>query len=553
MKKLRNTIAVFIILCGILSMAQQAAAASAYRYEDEAWHLYRLGLFAGRSEDKFDPDLGAMLDRQTGVTLFLNFFGKTSEVNKLSSSEIERILSRYTDNGDILPWARKYMAYAVKTGMIVGTSSYTLSPEQPLNGLASAAMILRQLGFSVVEKDYFDSVRIFCNRTGLGQSSIDYFNRPRLIKDDAIGMLYAALFADCASGNSLICDFISSGIVSAETALTLKLVKYEDLGVISSPEGGYIPPERPAGYQQAYFQIYDALINGIDRIWLIQNEYTDTFGKVKEIITVCNTENPEILYYSGLVYRTDGLLTLKYSKDRQTILKHRSELDKKIREILSEIIRPGMTAYQKEKAVHDYLVSKCEYDIEGYNKNNISPESYTAYGALCLGKAVCIGYSEAAYLLLNRAGVETMIITGESKGDPHAWNLVKLDGQFYHLDITWNDTIKNEDDQNIRYYYFNLDDTAISRDHTWDRADYPACTSKKYEYYTYNNLVVKNQHEFIDRVVEEVRNGNRSITLKILDTGMFNIDNATEEIVGNLCLGCRYIYNDFHGVAIMKF
>lgn len=553
MKRFSKTVVFVFILFGILSITLQAAAASAFRYEAESWQLYRLGLFAGRSRDKFDPDLGATLDRQTGVTLFLNFFGKTPEVNRLSDDETERIMSGYADNGSILPWARKYMAYAVKTGMIVGTSADTLSPGQPLNGLASAAMILREMGFTIEREDYFNSIRIFCGKTGLGPADIEYFSKPGLIKDDAVGMLHAALFAECSNGNTLICNFINSGIVPAETAMELELVKYEDLGIIFPQEGGYAPPERPAGYQQAYNQVYDALFNGNDSIWLIKNEYTDTKDKIKDIIITCIRENPEILYYSGFTYRSDGLLTLKYSKDRQTILNHRSELEKKIAKILSEIIRPGMTPYQKEKAVHDFLVSNCEYDMEGYNKGNISPESYTAYGALCLGKAVCEGYAKAAYLLLNRVGVETIIITGISKGYSHSWNLVKLDGQYYHLDITWDDTIQYEENKDIRYYYFNLDDATISRDHEWDRAGYPACTSKKYEYYTYNNLIVKNQDEFVDRVIEEVKNGNRSITLKVQDTRGFDINTAADEIVSKLQISCRHLYNNILGVVIIKF
>lgn len=553
MESKKITIVILLIACIFTSVPQQALAVPAYRYEAEAWQLYRLGVFAGASKDRFNPDLGAILDRQTGITLLLNFFGKTPEADKLSSSEIEMILSKYSDRGLILPWARKYMAYAVKTGVIVGTSETTLGPKDPLDGLAFAAMILRQTGFIVGREDYINSIRTLCIRAGLKQTDIDYFNKKQLIKDDAVGMVYAALFAECSNGKDLICNFIDTGIVSMETAVALGIVSYNAPGSVDPDVGTYNPPERPAGYQQAYFQIYDALAGAVDSIWLIRNEYTDTFEEITDIVSTCVRENPEILYYTGISYNSSGLLTFKYSKDKKTIMDHKSELVKKVDAILKEIIKPGMTDYQKEKAIHDYLVMNCEYDIDGFNSNKIRAESFNAYGALCLGIAVCEGYAEAAQLLLTRSGVESMIITGESRGYAHAWNLVRLDGQYYHLDITWDDTLQNSGNNGIRYYYFNLDDKRISRDHQWVRADYPACSSGKYEYYTYNNLAVKNQDEFIDRVIEEVQKGNKEVTLKIQDAEGFNINRAIDAIINQLYLGCSYLYNKEHGVATVKF
>ena len=69
----------------------------------------------------------------------------------------------------------------------------------------------------------------------------------------------------------------------------------------------------------------------------------------------------------------------------------------KVKSILSQIIKPNMTDYQKELAVHDYLVENCEYDIEAVNSSKFKAESFTAYGALCLGLAVCEGYACLLY------------------------------------------------------------------------------------------------------------------------------------------------------------
>lgn len=554
MKRIKIILASILIVICFFSMAHVSLAESAYRYESEAWQLYRMGLFAGASADRFNPDLGVKLDRQIGITLLLNFFGKTSEVKLLSSKDINEILSPYTDEHIISKWARPYMAYALKTGMIVGTSSTTLSPQNKLDGVSFAAMILRQLGFTVDRKEFIDSIQILSDKGGLIASEVSFFNKRELIKDDAVGMAYGSLFATCDNEKSLIENLISSDTVSLETALSYNLVRYYNPGSIES-ENLNSSIKRPAGYQHAYDLILEALLSAKTSIVLPKNEHTDTFEEIVDIVNTCLRENPEILYYSSLTYNHNGVLTFKYSKDAETIKNHKAKLEEKVETILSEIIKPDMTDFQKEIAVHDYLVKNCEYDMLGYKGNSIKEESFTAYGALCSGVAVCEGYSEAASILLNRSGVKAKIITGKSKGVGHAWNLVKLDDEWYHLDITWNDPYQTDKKSDIKYHYFNITDSEISQDHQWDKDKYETCTATKYNYYKYNNLIAKNQDEFISRVIEEVQRGNKEIALQILesDPQKFDMKTAAKTLVNKLFLGCSYSYNEVVRVAEISF
>lgn len=554
MKKIKIIIASILIVSCFFSITEIAVAESVYRYESEAWQLYRMGLFAGASPDRYNPDLGAKLNRQIGITLLLNFIGKTPEVKLLSSEEINRILTTYTDQPLITSWARPYMAYAVKTGMIVGTSSTTLGPLSKLDGVSYAAMILRHLGYTVDRKDFINSIQTLYDKGWLNASDVTYFNKQELIKDDAVGMVYNSLFAVCKNQQSLIENLINSGMISVETALSFNLVRYCNPGCIEADSQNN-SVKRPVGYQQVYDLISDALLSAKTSIVLPKNEYSDTFDEIVDIVNVCLRENPEILYYNSLKYYSNGVLTFTYSKDPATVMAHKEKLKKKVEAILSQIIKPNMTDYQKELAIHDYLVKNCEYDMIGFKENRISDESFTAYGALCLGIAVCEGYSEAACILLNRSGVETKIITGKSKGIGHAWNLVKLEGEWYHLDITWNDPYQSDTISSIQYHYFNLTDSDISRDHQWDKTNYAACAVTKYNYYRYNNMVVKDQDEYINRVVEEVQKGNRVITLQILepDPGKFNMKTAVKIIVNKLFLSCTYSYNQDVRVAGISF
>ncbi len=84
--------------------------------------------------------------------------------------------------------------------------------------------------------------------------------------------------------------------------------------------------------------------------------------------------------------------------------------------------------------------------------------------------------------MLQKLGFETKYIVGYVGQEGHAWNLVKLDSQWYHLDTTWNDPVPDRKGA-IRYQYFLVDDRTMARDHTWIADDYPKATSTAYSYY----------------------------------------------------------------------
>ena len=111
----------------------------------------------------------------------------------------------------------------------------------------------------------------------------------------------------------------------------------------------------------------------------------------------------------------------------RTTLEQEDYVNNRVNEILDNIIEEGMSDQLKAKAIHNYIVNNVEYDT--------SLSRFTAYEALYDGKAVCQGYTLLAYKMLNDAGVPTRIISSAQM--KHSWNLVKIDGQWLHMDITW--------------------------------------------------------------------------------------------------------------------
>lgn len=156
----------------------------------------------------------------------------------------------------------------------------------------------------------------------------------------------------------------------------------------------------------------------------------------------------------------------------------------KVKDILAQIIKPGMSEYEMELAIHDYIVKNCKYGYVETSKDY----AYRAYGALVQRTAVCNGYAEAMALLMTCVGIENQIITGTADGELHAWNQVCLDGNWYQVDATWDDPLPDRGTF-AGHGYFNVTDAVMDVRHDWEKDNFPACDSKDYNYYEQNGLI----------------------------------------------------------------
>lgn len=152
----------------------------------------------------------------------------------------------------------------------------------------------------------------------------------------------------------------------------------------------------------------------------------------------------------------------------------RKEADKKINNILSEIIKPYMTDNEKVKAVHDYIVLNGKYDTNF--------EYYSDYDLLTEGKSVCNGYAVLTYNMLNKLGIPVKLVFGSSNSQSHVWNMIKLDDYWFHLDTTWDDPVPDRKNMSS-YNYYLLTDEEILKDHTIDsNQNLPKSTLSYYNY-----------------------------------------------------------------------
>ncbi len=193
--------------------------------------------------------------------------------------------------------------------------------------------------------------------------------------------------------------------------------------------------------------------------------------------------------------------------DRAVIQQKRTQLNSKISQILASL-QANLPQVDRELLIHDYIVKNVRYDYvtAGNLDANSLSHAYDIYGAAIEGLAVCEGYSKLFQYLCYCTGINATQISGVADGGPHMWNTVKLDGEWYQMDVTWNDT----DNEWLYYKYFNLTDTEMGKNHTPDSdLSYPACRGVKYRYADYYALkltgktqVADNYKSVVDRLLK---------------------------------------------------
>ena len=142
-------------------------------------------------------------------------------------------------------------------------------------------------------------------------------------------------------------------------------------------------------------------------------------------------------------------------------------------EAIDQCVQPGMSDYEIAKALHDYVVLNTAY---GFPSDVPRPTAvYSGYFSLLWGCGVCTDYAMAYQLLMDMAGIPCGMVTNAS----HAWNIVQLDGEWYHVDTTWDDPTPNREGY-VRYDYFLKSDSYMSQDHFDYESEHP-CTSTKYD------------------------------------------------------------------------
>ena len=281
--------------------------------------------------------------------------------------------------------------------------------------------------------------------------------------------------------------------VCAETAS----LEVSRITTLQTPEAAYYGREALSKLENAtaLLYAYDQIAAGVENAEEAISVY-DGVNPIShaEVLTVLDAYRRDYAHHfwldNGFVLTSypNTILSIKpsYLMTGTELAAAKETFEQKVTEVLSGI-DSSMSEYEKELYLHDTLAQIATYQ-EGTNAHN-------AYGALVEGITVCEGYAEALQYLLQRAGIQSFIMLGSSvnpstgTGEGHAWNVVRIDGEYYHVDLTWDDQ-----DSDLYHAYFNQTDTVMSEDHAIKVTDYalPACTSKTAQYFTGKDTYLDN-------------------------------------------------------------
>lgn len=254
--------------------------------------------------------------------------------------------------------------------------------------------------------------------------------------------------------------------------------------VKSISEGKYAYESLPDEKKKIYDQMLDAVMNQEEEVTLSTSD-----GSCLEDVFNCMKAD-----YGGLFW-VESFRYTQYQRNGQTELMSFSpnyimtraerdatqeKIDKQVKKYLKGLAADA-SDYEKVRYIYKKLIQKVDYNLAAENNQNII--------SVFLGKeTVCQGYASAMQYLLEQVDVPCVIVTGTAKGGPHAWNLVRLDGEWYYVDATWGNSKYHDDEENdvkyVEYDYLNITTEEMRKDHRpQTKFELPECTSIAHNYY----------------------------------------------------------------------
>ncbi|AGC67122.1 hypothetical protein Cst_c00910 [Thermoclostridium stercorarium subsp. stercorarium DSM 8532] len=425
---------------------------------------------------------------------------------------------------DVPEWAAPYIGYLYQNGFAKGIGNNQFGSRQYMDEKSYLAFLLRVLGYSEEDGDFsWDTVGKTAIKVGLLESGEETYI-DRFIKRERMSQLtWRAMFLNHKFyGKPLLVCLYEQGKVRRDN-LSMLFAKNKNRLIdlwyanLSKLEEAFLRHDEKIELSLSHTQVENDYLKyleyTLERVQLSTGVYTRGF-------------------FTKLWQQGNNYSLVVYPRYQNT-----ASRDEKLRlmidRIVSEIMSPYMTDYEKVKAAHDYVINMIEYDSR-YRNNS-------ALDALESGYGVCSAYSELMALILNSAGVPCRIVRGYADVS-HAWNMVSIDGKLYHVDATWDDLGTYGGEQLIRYDYLNLPDAEMEKEHRWEKNDYPACTSTEHNYFVKNNLLAKNSEDVIAIIAQAVENRQNSVTLKYAgnDADKLMIHKIINDVNSRLALELGY-------------
>lgn len=256
-----------------------------------------------------------------------------------------------------------------------------------------------------------------------------------------------------------------------------------------------------------------------------------------EVFFRMRLDHPELFWAVGFKYRSyrdSGNLEIipEYLFEKSKVRDHQKAMKSRAEKLVRQTA--GMKEKEKELFVHDFICQNVRYD------KLKKPYSHEIIGALGHGVGVCEGIAKTVKLLCDQLGIWCIIAVSEANPEKkikyrHAWNVVRFDGKYYHLDATFDNSLGDENA--VRYDYFNIDDAKLFRDHEPVIWVIPACTDGDGFYYKEKKLSFTKMEDVKKRAVQAAKKGKPFVfhwrggylTKEILNELLTVLDEAAKE------------------------
>lgn len=258
--------------------------------------------------------------------------------------------------------------------------------------------------------------------------------------------------------------------------------------------------------------------------------------RLHRLLRHTKTTTPKLFGSRGQVffvpYGDTTSVKLDYTVQNDELIAAKKKFDTAVTSALKKL--PSGNDFEREEYINNYIIDNCKYDDAAAENNDVQGNENDAYGALVDGKAVCEGYARAFQLLCNKANIDCVLLSGTTDSANHAWNGVKISGDWYQIDVTWNDT--DGENNYAENDYFNLTDDLMFKDHklsykyselnsqtylsvgTWCNFYVPKCTAEKYNYFNYKYPTVSdpdNADDVSQAIANAAKNGDEYFSIVV--------------------------------------
>lgn len=293
--------------------------------------------------------------------------------------------------------------------------------------------------------------------------------------------------------------------------------------------------------KQAYLKVVNMLMHYDTKV-AVADVTTD---EIERVLTAIDYDHPEIFWMGEFSYYYDDkdldvsqvMVVYPYNEDVKN--KRQAEIDSAVQSYRAGL-DSKMDQYEKVKYAYEYVIKNTVYQEDAEDDQNI-------YSVLVKKGSVCAGYSKAIQYLLKSSGIECSYVAGEAIGQgAHAWNIVRVDGDYYYLDATWGEFSvddNTEPEKSIFYDFFCVTTAELEKSHQIDETlvQYPELTATAANYFVrehklYDLNSSQDQSRFVSDLKAAVNNGDKYFHYALTDSGSIGV----AENLMNQALGTYY-------------